>query len=122
LQVNAGFSHIDLQAEMLTLLCPYTQLQHLSLCLHRLLLAANFQHRGKKHNKSSLYLSIDALISNPILHPNMVDQCTLGPDGQLLDMTEIKWYNNPNDTQSIQPTSGMQGAMFIYTTSSLGDY
>ncbi len=52
----------------------------------------------------------------------MADQCALGPDGQLLDVTEIKWYNDPDDTQPIQPTSGMQGAMFINTTSILGDY
>ncbi len=83
---------------------------------------ANFQRRGKKHNKSPLHPSTDALISNSILHPDMADQCALGPDGWLLDATEIKWYNNPNDTQPIQPTSGMQGAMFINTTSILGDY
>ena len=58
LQVNVGNSHVDLQAEMSTLLCPYTG--HLSLCSHGLLLVANFQHRGKKHDKSSLHPSTDS--------------------------------------------------------------
>ena len=42
----------------------------------------------------------------------MADQCALGQDGQLLNATEIKWYNNPDNAQPIEPTSSMQGVMF----------
>lgn len=42
------------------------------------------------------------------------DQAALGPDGKLLDATEIVWYNDPDDAQPIQPTLGMQeGAVFL---------
>ena len=44
----------------------------------------------------------------------MADQPALGPDGRLLDATEIEWYNDPDDTQPIQPTSCMQGAVFLH--------
>lgn len=50
----------------------------------------------------------------------MADQSALGPDGQLLDATEIKWYNDPDDAQPIQPISSMQGTAFIHIT--LADY
>jgi hypothetical protein len=49
----------------------------------------------------------------------MADQPALGPDGQLLDATEIEWYNDPNDAQpiqAIQPASCMQGATFLHIT------
>jgi hypothetical protein len=38
----------------------------------------------------------------------MADQPALGPDGQLLDATEIEWYNDPDDAQPIQPASFVQ--------------
>jgi hypothetical protein len=33
------------------------------------------------------------------------DQPALGPDGQLLDASKITWYNDPDDSHPIQPTS-----------------
>jgi hypothetical protein len=42
----------------------------------------------------------------------MADQPALGPDGQLLDATEIEWFNDPDDARPIQPTSSMQGAAY----------
>ena len=36
------------------------------------------------------------------------DQPAVGPDGQLLNASKIKWYNDPDDAQPIQPTSNMQ--------------
>jgi len=38
----------------------------------------------------------------------MSDQAALGPNGQLLNASNIKWYNNPDDTQPIQVHSTMQ--------------
>jgi hypothetical protein len=38
----------------------------------------------------------------------MADQSAVGPDGQLLDMSKIQWYNDLDDAQPIQPTSNMQ--------------
>lgn len=49
----------------------------------------------------------------------MADQSALGPDGQLLDATEIEWYNDPDDAQPIQPASSIQGKAVILDT--LGD-
>jgi hypothetical protein len=47
----------------------------------------------------------------------MADQPALGPDGRLLDATEIEWYNDPDDAQPIQPTSCMQeGTAFTHIT------
>ncbi|KAH9160626.1 hypothetical protein EDB89DRAFT_871052 [Lactarius sanguifluus] len=34
----------------------------------------------------------------------MTDQPALGPDGQLLDASKMKWYNDPDDAQPIEPT------------------
>lgn len=34
----------------------------------------------------------------------MSETCALGPDGQLLDASEITWFNDPDDAQPIQPT------------------
>ena len=31
------------------------------------------------------------------------DQCALGPDGKLLDATEIVWVNDPDDPIPIEP-------------------
>ena len=31
------------------------------------------------------------------------DQCALGPDGKLLDVTEIVWVNDPDDPIPIEP-------------------
>ena len=31
------------------------------------------------------------------------DQCALGPDGKLLDASEIVWVNNPDDPTSLEP-------------------
>jgi hypothetical protein len=42
----------------------------------------------------------------------MADQPALGPDGQLLDATEIEWFNDLDDARPIQPTSSMQGAAY----------
>ena len=37
------------------------------------------------------------------------------PDGQLLDASEIEWYNDPDDDQPIQPTSSVQeGHVQVY--------
>jgi hypothetical protein len=46
----------------------------------------------------------------------MADQPALGPDGQLLDASEIEWFNDPDDAQPIQPISCMQGAAFLHIT------
>ena len=43
----------------------------------------------------------------------MTDQPALGPKGQLLDATKIEWYNNPNDTQPIQPIQPTPSCTFI---------
>jgi len=41
-------------------------------------------------------------LNSPLLfHLNMADQPALGPDGQLLDVSEMEWYNNPDNTQPI---------------------
>jgi len=53
----------------------------------------------------ALYLSPYGLMQP---NHNMADQSALGPDGQLFDMTEIKWFNDPDDAQPIQPTSRVQ--------------
>jgi hypothetical protein len=45
----------------------------------------------------------------------MIDQSALGPDGRLLDASEIEWYNDPDDAQPIQPTSSVQGTVFKCT-------
>ena len=37
------------------------------------------------------------------------DQPALGPDGQLLDTSKIAWYNDPNDSRPIQPTTSTSG-------------
>jgi hypothetical protein len=34
----------------------------------------------------------------------LADQPALGPDGQLLDASKIIWYNDPDDSNPIQPT------------------
>ena len=34
----------------------------------------------------------------------MDDQCALGPDGQLLDESEIVWHHDPDDTTTIIPS------------------
>ncbi len=46
----------------------------------------------------------------------MANQPALGPDGRLLDVSKIKWFNNPDDAQPIQPISCMQGATFLHIT------
>jgi hypothetical protein len=46
----------------------------------------------------------------------MADQPALGPDGRLLDATEIEWYNDPDDAQPIQCPCMQEGAMFIHIT------
>jgi len=62
-----------------------------------------------------------ANVSQSPLHLNMADQPALGPDGHLLDATDIEWYNDPDDAQPIQPTPCMQeGAVFRHVT--VGDY
>jgi hypothetical protein len=33
----------------------------------------------------------------------MTDQCAIGPDGQLLDASEIKFFNNPDDSTPLPP-------------------
>jgi hypothetical protein len=38
----------------------------------------------------------------------MTDQSALGPDGQLLDASKIEWFNDPDDTHPIQPTSDVR--------------
>ncbi|KAI0294734.1 hypothetical protein BC826DRAFT_968634 [Russula brevipes] len=40
----------------------------------------------------------------------MADQPALGQDGQLLDVTEIEWYHDPDDAQPIPPSSHLQEA------------
>lgn len=35
-------------------------------------------------------------------------QSALGPDGRLLDASEIKWYNDPDDTNPIQAQASEQ--------------
>jgi hypothetical protein len=52
---------------------------------------------------------------NFFLHLNIMadqpDQPALGPNGQLLDATEIEWHNDPDDPRPIQPApSGSTGA------------
>ena len=37
------------------------------------------------------------------------DQPALGPDGQLLDASKIAWYNDPDDSRLIQPTTSTSG-------------
>ena len=44
------------------------------------------------------------------------DQCALGPDGQLLNISKIVWHNDPDDAQPIQPMSSMEGAVFLLIT------
>jgi hypothetical protein len=50
------------------------------------------------------------------LHLDIIDdmadpsQPALGPDGRLLDASEIKWYNDPDDTNPIQPQASEQPA------------
>ena len=43
----------------------------------------------------------------------MTDQPALGPEGQLLDATEIKWYNDLDDTQRIQHIQPTPSCTFI---------
>ena len=45
----------------------------------------------------------------------MTDQPALGLDGQLLDASKIKWYNDPDDAEPIRQTTSVQvkeGAVF----------
>jgi hypothetical protein len=52
----------------------------------------------------NFFLHLDIMADQP-------DQPALGPNGQLLDATEIEWYNDPDDPRPIQPTpSGSTGA------------
>ena len=50
------------------------------------------------------------------------DNCTVGPDGQLLDTSKITWYNDPNDDMPMAPTttlpSTVQGWPSVMTLNS----
>src|ERR1700678_4566749 len=47
-------------------------------------------------------------------HFDMTDQSALGPDGELLDVSKIEWFNDPDDTHPIQPTSDVRhGIVFL---------
>jgi len=59
----------------------------------------------------ALYLSPHGL-AQP--NHNMANQSALEPDGWLLDMTEIEWFNDPDDAQPIQPTSHVQEGAASY--------
>ena len=37
------------------------------------------------------------------------DQCALGPDGKLLDVSEIVWFNDPDDLTSMEPIRQANG-------------
>ena len=50
----------------------------------------------------------------------MTDQPALGPEGQLLDVTKIEWYNDPDDAQPIQPVEPTPSYMLFQRM--LGDY
>lgn len=41
--------------------------------------------------------------------PTESDQPALGPDGKLLDASKITWYNDPDDSRPIQPTTTTSG-------------
>jgi len=43
----------------------------------------------------------------------MAEQPAVGPDGQLLNASKIKWYNDPDDVHPIQPTSKTQHSIVL---------
>jgi hypothetical protein len=44
--------------------------------------------------------------------PDQTDSCALGPDGKLLDASEIPWYNDPDDPHpTIPPPSTVESAV-----------
>ena len=43
----------------------------------------------------------------------MTDQPVLRPEGQLLNATKIKWYNNLDNAQPIQPIQPTPSCTFI---------
>ena len=48
---------------------------------------------------------------------NMEDQPALGPDGKLLDASQIEWFHDPDDPHPVRPTAiaipQLDGAVFI---------
>ena len=44
----------------------------------------------------------------------MDDQCALGPDGQLLDKSEIVWHHDPDDTTPIIPSPAAPATTSTY--------
>jgi hypothetical protein len=43
----------------------------------------------------------------------MMDQLAIGPDGQLVDVSKIEWYNDPDDAHPIPPTSDLRQGLFL---------
>jgi hypothetical protein len=43
--------------------------------------------------------------------PDQADSCALGPDGNLLDASEIPWYNDPDDPHPIPPLSTVESTV-----------
>src|ERR1700678_3389237 len=48
---------------------------------------------------------------------NMEDQPALGPDGKLLDASQIEWFHDPDNLHPMQPIAIPQGTVSISFTS-----
>jgi hypothetical protein len=49
----------------------------------------------------------------------MADQPAQGPDGQLLDVLKIQWYNDPDDAHPIQQAASEAQCGIVISTNSL---
>jgi len=60
---------------------------------------------AEKHRFSALLRAVfDNTPTTPPEMANSVSQCAVGPDGTLLDTSDIQWFNDPDDVEPLPST------------------